>query len=171
MKPLMLLLVLLLASACSVMDALPLVGPTQSSNANLRITNDHLDGLIFTAENAAQSGVSFVMNSPVLEYWTPTEMDILSLEDALVPYLQQELTPDHYAYKIIDDLPRYKRQYLGITLIQGQPLIYANYFCTEVFDNWQDHFVVVDDGGACFFQVIYDPLHKTFSQLSINGFA
>jgi hypothetical protein len=69
-------------------------------------------------------------------------------------------------------LPFYKRQYFGIAFEKGQHVIYANYFCDSgYFDDWQDRYIVVMDGGECFFQIQYDPSKGTFSNLQINGLA
>lgn len=169
MKSLMCILMLIFAAGCSVVEGFPW---PDSATSNIRFTTDDFDSVIFTAENTAQTGVSFEFNEPILDTWTPTEEDVLALEDSLLPYLEQEIAPDHYAYAILEDLPFYTRQYFGIVLTDSQPLIYANYVCSiENFDYWLEGNVMVMDGGECFFQVLYDPTRDTFLWLRINGMA
>jgi hypothetical protein len=171
MKPLLCILILIFAAGCSVIDDFLWSSPN-SAASNIRFTTDDFDSVIFTAENAAQTGLSFEFNEPIVDTWTPTKEDVLALENDLLPYLEQELTPDHYAYRIIEDLPLYTRQYFGIVLTEGQPLIYANYFCNaENFDYWLEGNVMVMDGGECFFQVLYNPEDSSFLWLRVNGFA
>ncbi|MEO8611215.1 MAG: hypothetical protein ABI690_25185 [Chloroflexota bacterium] len=162
-----LVLALFMISGCSVLDFFA----GTSANANTHITTGDYEGVIFTGANTAQAGLNYEFNDPIVSYWTPTEAQISELETGLVPFLKATLTPDNYAYGMIDKLDGYKRQYFGVTFADGQPLIYTNFFCVNDFDNWQESLIFVMDGGECFFQVLYNPTNTTFSNLQINGFA
>jgi hypothetical protein len=65
-------------------------------------------------------------------------------------------------------VPDYKRQYLGI-LENGEQIIYANFFCDATFEEWRQEFVLVNDGGDCFFQVKYNVATGEFYDFSVNG--
>lgn len=155
------------ASGCSALDFFRWLNPAD----NIRVTAGSIDGVIFTARNAAEVGLQYEFNETILDYWTPTEEQVVALEGGLVHYLEAQIAPDDYRYGFWEDLEFYRRQYFGITFEGGEPLIYANYFCVEDFDYWLESFVMVMDGGDCFFQVLYDPAANTFSGLRVNGVA
>jgi hypothetical protein len=153
-------------SGCSILD---FFYTTQTEN--IRITTDTMDGVIFVGENAEGAGVAFDFSEPIIDYWTPTEADVAALEAGLPTFLESEIPPDHYNRRILERLYLYKRQYFGLTLEAGQPVIYANFFCVDEFDYWLESLVFVMDGGECFFQLLYDPATDSFSRLRVNGFA
>jgi hypothetical protein len=162
-----LMIVLMAAvSGCSLLDFF-YTGQAE----NIRITTATMDGVIFTGENAEAAGVGFDFSEPIIDYWTLTEADVAALEAGLPTFLESEIPPDHYNRRILERLDLYKRQYFGITLEAGQPLIYANFFCVDEFDYWLESLVFVMDGGECFFQLLYDPASAEFSRLRVNGFA
>jgi hypothetical protein len=126
------------------------------------------NGVIFTAEQS-QADLSWI--DPQAEgTWTPTSADVAKLEADLIPFLQQAqhhwLRPDP---PIWERAPDYKRQYLGLVK-DGEQVIYANFFC-QVDDgmDWKKEFVFVNDGGDCYFQVIYHVATGEFSDFSVNG--
>ena len=160
MKRLIFVLVLLVASGCSAFDFLNVPASTPS----IGITTDEFDSLIFTADSAALPGLEFGFNDPIVEYWTPTEEQVVELEAGVLDYLDEMIAPDHYGREILERLLYYRRQYFGIGFSEGEQLIYASYFCAEdSFDYWLESHVMVLDGGECFFQFFYD--------LRINGMA
>jgi len=166
MRAMMIVLVLLLVSGCAAVDVFDM------PSSNHQITTDTLEGVIFTADNTEKAGIGYEFNDPIMGYWTPTEIQVMALESSLVPYLKETIGSDGYGAGLWDKLSGYRRQYFGVTFANGQPLIYANYFCTsDYFDNWLDSHVIVMDGGECFFHVLYDPAKDTFSNLSINSMA
>lgn len=118
-------------------------------------------GVIFTAETAAE----FItwLDEPADTTWTPTADDIAILEAELVPYLQfNEST------QLWERLLAYKRQYFGLVRAD-EKLIYANFFCDAPGIKWEETAVIVEDGGDCYFQVIFNADTNTFVSLSING--
>jgi hypothetical protein len=161
-----LVIVVMALSGCSLLDFF-----YTPQTENIRITTDTMDGVIFTGENAEDAGVGFDFSEPIISYWTPTEADVATLEAGLVPFLESEIPPDHYNRRILERLDLYKRQYFGLTLEAGQPVIYANFFCVDEFDYWLESLVFVMDGGECFFQLLYDPATESFSRLRVNGMA
>lgn len=145
------------------------VSDESASTENTRVTSLFVDGIIFAEDNAAQMGLEFQFNDPIIDYWTPTEAQVLALEAGLGSFLVDALADHPVGATIYENTERYKRQYLGITFEEDKPLIYANFFCGDSFDYWLEALVSVEDGGECFFQVMYDPETDTFSNLRVNG--
>jgi hypothetical protein len=114
--------------------------------------------------------------------WTPSPEEIARLESKLKPYLEDvangrnKEVADYWrapsqVKAILARLGSYKRQYFGFTY-DGKKWVYVNGFCEEHWKNedyWRDRMVVVFDGGACYFRVLYDPATSQFDQLTING--
>ena len=126
--------------------------------------------VIFPAEQAGEQGIGngFVANGQTAEYWTPSENDVVTLENELGSYLQNN--SDRFEGQktpIEERLDEYNRQYIGI-ILEGKKIIYANYFCDSVQD-WGKDFVFVMDGGDCFFQFKYDADTAEFFDLQVNG--
>jgi hypothetical protein len=125
-------------------------------------------GVIFSAEHVERSGADrmFGVAPP---YWTPSQEQIALLEAQLKPYLGRVRLPK--AKVIAARLGSYKRQYFGYT-DGGKKWILVNGFCEGHWkkeDTWRNRFVLVHDGGLCFFKVRYDPSRPQFEQLEING--
>ena len=128
--------------------------------------------VIFPAEQASEQGFGdwLVTNGQTAEYWTPSENDVVALEDGLGAYLQNN--PDRFygGTPVWERLDDYNRQYIGMVL-DGKKIIYANYFCDSTETDWRKDFVFVMDGGDCFFQFKYDMDSAEFFDLQVNGVA
>jgi hypothetical protein len=132
------------------------------AGTNEKIKTDDFEGIIFSAENAATTGVANQGET----YWTPSQVEVLALESQLGPYLQQAAPRDYPGP--LRDLSEYKRQYVGI-LVNGQQVIFVNFFCNTHELDWSREFVFVTDGGSCYFEVKYNLETGKFSELSIHG--
>lgn len=128
--------------------------------------------VIFPAEQAGEQGLGewLLANGQTVEYWTPSESDILALEDGLAAYLQNSSNHFYEETPVWERLSEYNRQYIGMVL-DGKKIIYANYFCDSVETDWRKDFVFVLDGGDCFFQFKYDVDGTEFFDLQVNGVA
>jgi hypothetical protein len=128
--------------------------------------------VILSAEQAQEQSIGtwFMGNGQTMEYWTPVEDDVLTLENGLAVYLQNN--PDRFygGTPVWERLDEYNRQYIGI-ILDGKKIIYANYFCDNVETDWRKDFVFVMDGGDCFFQFKYDVDSAEFFDLQVNGVA
>ncbi|MCC6456843.1 MAG: hypothetical protein IT328_17945 [Caldilineaceae bacterium] len=142
-------------SACSLVIT-PMPPPQRSPN-----------GVIFSAEQSAE--VLPWLMSQAEGAWTPTDADVAALEADLLPFLH---TAEHPWLRpeppIWERVPDYRRQYLGM-IENGEQVIYANFFCDANIGDWQQEFVLVNDGGDCFFQVKYNPATGEFYDFSVNG--
>ncbi|HKU52107.1 MAG TPA: hypothetical protein VJQ25_06555 [Nitrospira sp.] len=128
--------------------------------------------VIFPAKEAkAQSlGDWLATNGQTAEYWTPSEDNVLALENGLGSYLEQSNSEsfNQQPLPIWERLDEYNRQYIGI-LLDNKKVIYANYFCDSSQIDWRKDFVFVMDGGDCFFQFKYDVDSAEFFDLQVNG--
>lgn len=69
-------------------------------------------------------------------------------------------------------IKRFKRQYVPVINQNGKKEIWINFFCDDwgVAD-WRSDLIQVLDGGNCYFSLKIDLTNKTYSELSINGYA
>jgi hypothetical protein len=100
--------------------------------------------------------------------WEPSKSEIDGLESDL-PHVS-ELRITGWSSNIhIEHPEEYFRQYVGVSH-RGQRRIYVNAFCVDPPpSDWRDHLYVVVDGATCFWQALYDPIARTFSDLTINA--
>lgn len=132
------------------------------AGTNEKIKTDDFEGVIFSVENGATTGVANQGET----YRTPSQAEVLALENQLGPYLQ-ETAPRDYPGPL-RDLSEYKRQYLGI-LVNEQQVIFVNFFCNAHGLDWSHEFVFIADGGSCYFEVKYNLETGEFFDLSIHG--
>lgn len=140
--------------------------PTPAVETNQLITTNNFEGVIFTAASTEQMRLDLMIGEKTEGYWTPGRDDVLVFEQRLEPYLQQA-APQTYPGPL-RELNVYQRQYVGI-LVNGQRVIFANFFCNAYDTDWQREFVFVLDGGSCYFEVKYDIETGEFYDLSIHG--
>jgi hypothetical protein len=127
--------------------------------------------VIFPEALAKEQGIAtwFLNSGQTAEYWTPSEKDVLALEEGLVSYLQNN-SDRFYETPVWEKLDDYNRQYIGV-ILDGKRIVYANFFCSNTGRNWRKEFIFVLDGGECFFQFKYDPNSGEFFDLQVNGVA
>jgi hypothetical protein len=131
--------------------------------------HDRNRSVIFTAEQAAVIASSgdlalFPLSPP---FWTPDAALADAAESALARYLSSQ---GYRASQVLEQWPKYNLQFLGYTE-GGTRWLVINAFCAESLkheDAWRRAFVVVIDGGTCFFHVRYDPRGGRFDSLYIN---
>jgi hypothetical protein len=107
-------------------------------------------------------------DSEVEGYWTPTEEDVLLLEQKLPAFLQENSASFRRQPPVWEELSSYKRQYAGVVLNEKK-IIYGNFFCTNTGIDWKKDWVFVLDGGDCFFQLQFEIASGNFSGLMVNG--
>jgi hypothetical protein len=88
--------------------------------------------------------------------------------------------------EVLGQVPNYRCQIIGIEgskgdeSAEGRPFLYLNFLHEQDFqnnasvepgtaDDWQKQLILVDDGGAWFWQVKYNPADGTYRDLRING--
>ncbi|MGB3776776.1 MAG: hypothetical protein WA960_00350 [Tunicatimonas sp.] len=66
----------------------------------------------------------------------------------------------------------FKRQYVPVINNNGQKEIWINFFCDDWgSENWKSEIMEVSDGGNCYFELKVKLETRTYSELSINGYA
>lgn len=133
-------------------------------------TSSNEQWIIFTQRRAEQMGIgSWISSDGELDgYWTPSAENIQSLEGDLASFLRQNADSFRRQPPVWEQLDQYKRQYVGV-IIGGKQVIYGNFFCTETGVDWREDWVLVMDGGDCFFQIQFDVENGTFTSLTVNG--
>jgi hypothetical protein len=107
-------------------------------------------------------------NADIEGYWTPTEEDVLLVEEKLPSFLQENSNSFRRQPPVWEQLDSYKRQYAGLVL-NRRKIIYGNFFCSDTGRDWKKEWIFVLDGGDCFFQIQFDIASGTFSGLMVNG--
>ena len=135
-----------------------LESPTAMANQNW---------VIIAEERAVETGIaSWLAESG--NFWTPSVVDILKLEEEIAGYLSQNSNQFYRQPPVWQRLDDYQRQYIGLER-GGRQIIYGNYFCNSGGINWRQELVIVEDGGECFLQVEYDVESRLFIKLRVNG--
>lgn len=104
-----------------------------------------------------------------IKSWEPTLGDMEDAE-ANLPQIST-LTRRNLGASSHIDAHQYLRQYLAVEM-DGKNLLFVNGLCPILYkrnDDWRKRLIVVDDGGACHWQAIYDPNAHRFSDFSVNG--
>lgn len=158
-------LALICLSACDTFA--PSHSPTPTMD--LRAVDD-MASVIFSPEQAEAAQVAQIASAGenFEGYWMPAGQDLLVLEEQLGPYLQAHADQFLAHPAVWEQLNDYHRQYAGLT-VDGNPLIYGNFFCKEYKGSWVTEWVMVIDGGDCYFQVLYNVKNDTFIRLLVNG--
>lgn len=126
------------------------------------------DFALLPATEIAVYANRFADPKPSMENWEPTVADINDLEASL-PQIAALSTKEPDASRHIDNLDQYVRQYLAV-VVSGKKTIFVNAMCRiDPGENWRKQLIFVMDGGKCFWNAIYDPSTRTFSNLIING--
>jgi uncharacterized protein len=105
-------------------------------------------------------------NTPgaVTTFWQPSESDIVTLEDSLVLFLEG-------LKKRTSQRPppgEYDRQYIGV-ISKGARLIYGSFYSRGFGDPGTSKPMIICDGGASLWGIVFDPKTDTFSNLEFNG--
>ncbi len=122
-----------------------------------------VQGLI-VGETEAGRFYAAITGSTAERYFTPDKSTIIALESRLPAYLRSKAPAGSGPRKRLRD---YRRQYLGVRR-DGKRLVFANFFCETHRTDWTRKPIAVDDGGDCYFQVLYNPKRRSFSGLVIQ---
>jgi hypothetical protein len=129
------------------------------------VKTEEYEGVIIPRERAEGFMKAFSVTDEK-EAWTPDRNSVLKLEERIESYLKKAAAKRSPG--LWSKLAKYRRQYIGVTR-SGRKVIFVNFFCDAFDADWKTRPVVVDDGGDCFFNLLYDPVSSTFSGLQING--
>jgi hypothetical protein len=99
---------------------------------------------------------------------TLSEDEIAEIKQLIKTAVADHNTKDKAPNRKIENLEKYKFQFVPALNGQGEKEVYVNGFCMEL-SNWQTQIVFVDDGGSCFFQFYINLTKKTFDRFAVNG--
>ncbi len=106
--------------------------------------------------------------------WVMSESDVEGVESNLHHIADIPFPNTAHKGSQIPHPEEYFRQYAGV-LIDHRKIIFVNALCetaaTKYETYWREKFVLVLDGGDCYWNVRYDPETKQFSQLVVSGVA
>ncbi|HNB52634.1 MAG TPA: hypothetical protein PK530_11855 [Anaerolineales bacterium] len=161
----LLLLTLICLTGCDTF------APSLSSTPTMDLRAvDDIASVIFSPEQAEAAQVELLasVEGNFEGYWMPSGKELLTLEEQLGPYLQAHADQFFAHPTVWEQLDEYHRQYAGLT-VDGVSLIYGNFFCGEGQMDWLTEWVIVMDGGDCYFQILYNVKNDTFIRLQVNG--
>lgn len=141
---------------------------------NIVVETDTFQGVIFSADAAQQNRVDLEIGLSDLQWWTPSVANVTAMEAQLLPFLHtDERLSDGIGWRRVRTLeeavPDFTRQYAGYYASNGDALLYASFFCDMPLDEMTEQWMVVMDGGDCFFQVTYNVTTGTYERLTVNG--
>ncbi len=136
---------------------------TPGARERRKVAGDGYAGVI-VAEDEADDFVRGAGWEPAGAYWTPLTIDVAALE-AEIDDAWVTAAPPHARD---EDLSGHLRQYVG-TIEASERLILVNGFCDPLDTDWESEPVVVQDGGTCYFQAIWEVERAEFRSLTVNG--
>jgi len=116
---------------------------------------------VITSTNAAERWIKVAGGK-----WDPSPKMLADLEAQIESYVRSQAKAQGRELKKWQD---YTFQYQGQEE-KGRKFIFINAVCDQRDRQGLDKkIVIIFDGGSCYFNVKYDPLHKVFFDLLING--
>lgn len=102
------------------------------------------------------------------EGWTPSEADVTAIEGGLDTFFAAR--PNPRERDLVFNWKSAFRQYGGV-IVDKQRLVFVNFACERSGHggDLRKRWIVVDDGGSCYFNLRWDPKTKRFSDLAVNG--
>lgn len=149
------------------------------SGSNLKRYQNVVSAIKSFALKHKKNAKSVADNSVVIDY-DPSKHKYIFESGGFVKLNNLELDElENYIEKAVDkynqnngekinDLSKYKRQFIIVTDKNKDRIVWANLFCSE-FKSWKKSVVVVDDGGNCYFNLYINLTQRSFEPLNVNG--
>jgi len=99
--------------------------------------------------------------------WNPSAQVVAQAASRLHTYALQQASAEGITVR---PWSGYTFQYQGRKL-RGRQVLYINAFCSSPPPDAKREFVVVADGGTCYFRATYDPATGQFAGMLFNGVA
>ena len=99
------------------------------------------------------------------EAWKPAEQTFEGIQSGLKQFVQKSAADQN---KKLNEWSKYSFQFQGQEK-DGRKFIYINAYCIDPPEYVEKRFVLVLDGGPCFFNVKYDPESHIFFELQFHG--
>jgi hypothetical protein len=114
-------------------------------------------------------------------YWYPRPEDYRKIENIIKKALNENIS-DYWLILDETSAKYYGRQYLFFENNEGDSMVFINAFC-EILDfptdssgilelkpyNWRNNFMIVDDGGDCFWKIKINLSQKKYLYFIVNG--
>ena len=111
---------------------------------------------------------------------TLSEAELIEIEKVLEKAVKENNEKQQGNPQMQIQLEDKKRQYIPYINEKGEKLVWINFFCYDPTDNkagtladtvWLTEPVIVFDGGNCYFSILINLTTRSYSNLSINGYA
>ncbi|WP_165389008.1 hypothetical protein [Aquimarina brevivitae] len=114
--------------------------------------------------------------------WEPSEQEITIAQDILSTAIKDGIF-DFLKKPVKESFHEYYKQYIPYLTKEGENVIEINAFC-EILElppaprststqwttmDWKKEYVMVDDGGNCYWQITVSITKKTYKNLQVNG--
>src|SRR5262249_42605210 len=101
-------------------------------------------------------------------HWTPDLHAVTEFERGLREFVRHARPAE--APELYKKLDQYKRQYIGIVVDGRNEELSVFFFChIDDEDAYRSRFIMVSDGGSCFFDVRFNVRTREYLRLSVNG--
>ena len=135
----------------------PLATHAQEKCRGPRIYLEEFTGTVYTEKDPS---LNFLGGTG---YWETKREDILAAEALISRHLAKQAPAIHQKLK------NYHRQYVGI-LFGKRRIVYSSFSCSPLREpNPECNFIVVKDGGDCYFQIYADLDRVECFSFSVNG--
>jgi hypothetical protein len=141
-------------------------------------TNSTTKG-VNSAKSAINVDKSIIAILPFNDYvWLVKGVRAIKLSGSDLKNIEILLHKCVEAYNILQkhenriDFAKYKRQYIAFTNQKGERVVWVNCFC-ETFDDdidWTKHYLLVEDGGNCFFNLEINLSQNNYYDFMVNGY-
>ncbi len=97
--------------------------------------------------------------------WKPAEQTLEAIHSGLKPFVQKSAADQN---KILAEWSKYTFQFQGQEK-DGRKFVHINAYCIAPPEYAEKRFVIVLDGGTCFFNVKFDPATHMYFELQFHG--
>lgn len=151
---------------------------------NINSANAQSKAIVVENDTIVSKGEKFVVGPSVFEKGTPMKLTVSDclvidsilkqcVEDYNKEFVKRSIQNSYLIYRIksylIEGFEEYYRQYSPIIDENGDKVVWVYCSCEDIYI--EDSFVVVEDGGKCFFNVKINLTKMTYYELSVNGLA
>jgi hypothetical protein len=102
---------------------------------------------------------------PRSEQWSPDAAVIRRLQSTLESKVRKDASAQHL---VLPEWSSYGFQFQG-RVVDGKRVVFVSAYCQHQEGLPTDDFIIVADGGTCFFETSYDPSKSSFSPIAFHG--
>ena len=106
--------------------------------------------------------IAFVGDKRAIPF-SPTEKQIGRIEKTLAIYLKTKQP------KLFKKYAAYYRQYTGLEIVGVRKVVRGNFLCHVDGDSWRKQWILMMDGGDCYFNFSYDADKDEIFEFDVNG--